>query len=115
MKGQAEQDGDQCARDAPRDVRRYERRAETVDLVGANHHSHDDGDDSRKERSLAQPAQLVIGMETELRLPAQPSAMQRALCERFSCATDQLQVFGREQWTAPAASGSNPADATVIC
>ena len=35
------------------------------------------------------------------------------LGERFGAADGQLTVFGREDWMAPVASGSNPADAMV--
>ena len=64
---------------------------------------------------LSQPGQMVIAMETDLRLPSQPGAIQRELCARFGCTGQQLRVFGREQWTAPVASGSSPCRATVIC
>ena len=44
-------------------------------------------------------------------LPAQPRDAQRALGERYGARDGQLRVFGRDDWMAPIASGSNPADA----
>jgi 4-hydroxy-3-polyprenylbenzoate decarboxylase len=41
--------------------------------------------------------------------------MQALLSERYQAASGQLQVFGREQWTAPIASGSAVPKAMVIC
>ena len=35
--------------------------------------------------------------------------------ERFGARAGQLAVFAREDWLAPVASGSNPADAMVVC
>jgi 4-hydroxy-3-polyprenylbenzoate decarboxylase len=35
--------------------------------------------------------------------------------DRHGVADDRLEVFGRDDWYAPAASGSNAADAMVIC
>jgi len=64
---------------------------------------------------LSKPAQVVIGMETDLTLPARPADMRRFFCERFGCAPAQLQVFGKEEWTAPIASGSAAARAMVVC
>jgi len=37
------------------------------------------------------------------------------LCQRYQADPDRLRVFGREEWFSPAASGSNPADAMVVC
>ena len=37
------------------------------------------------------------------------------LCERYSASPEQLKVFGRDEWFAPVASGTNPADAMVVC
>jgi 4-hydroxy-3-polyprenylbenzoate decarboxylase len=37
------------------------------------------------------------------------------LGERSGAAAGQLTVFGREDWMAPVASGSNPADAMAVC
>ncbi|APZ42801.1 flavin prenyltransferase UbiX [Acidihalobacter ferrooxydans] len=64
---------------------------------------------------LSKPARVVIGMETELSLPAREAALQRALSEMYGAAPGQLEVFGEQQWTAPVASGSGAADAMVIC
>ena len=41
--------------------------------------------------------------------------MQQQLCEYFNCRAEQLEVYGRDQWGAPVASGSSVADAMVIC
>lgn len=64
---------------------------------------------------ISQPGQIVIGMETDLALPARPAEMQRFLTEHYGAAPGQLQVFGKEQWTAPVASGSGAPDAMVVC
>ncbi|MCB1785272.1 MAG: UbiX family flavin prenyltransferase [Chromatiaceae bacterium] len=64
---------------------------------------------------VSQAAQVVVNMETDLSLPGRPEEMQRYLSDLFASAPGQLQVFGRQQWTAPVASGSNPPEALVIC
>lgn len=64
---------------------------------------------------LSKPAQVVIGMETDLSLPGRPHEIRKFLVDRFKCETEQLQVFDREQWTAPVASGSGAPEAMVIC
>ncbi|HTY98994.1 MAG TPA: flavin prenyltransferase UbiX [Rhodocyclaceae bacterium] len=63
----------------------------------------------------SQAAQLVAREEMDLVLPAQPREAQRLLTERFGAGEGRLTVFGREDWNAPLASGSNPPDAYVIC
>lgn len=64
---------------------------------------------------LSRPAQVVINMETEHRLPGRASGIQAYFTELYAAQPGQLQVFEREQWTAPIASGSGVADATVVC
>ena len=64
---------------------------------------------------LSQPARVVIGMETDLSLPGRQAELGRTLSELYDAAPGQLQVFGEQQWTAPVASGSSPAEAMVIC
>ena len=63
----------------------------------------------------SQAAQIVFKMELDLELPSQASDAQKILSERFNAREGQLQVFGRQQWTAPVASGSNPPQAMVVC
>jgi 4-hydroxy-3-polyprenylbenzoate decarboxylase len=64
---------------------------------------------------VSKPAQVVAGMETDLVLPGRPSDMRAALVERFPAGQGRLAVYGRDQWTAPVASGSAAPDAMVIC
>lgn len=60
-------------------------------------------------------AQVVARQECDLALPAQPREATRLLSQRYGAREGQLTVFGREDWMAPIASGSNAADAMAIC
>lgn len=64
---------------------------------------------------VSKPAQVVIGTETDLALPARAAEQRRALLERFPRGEGRLAVYGRDQWTAPVASGSAAPDAMVVC
>lgn len=64
---------------------------------------------------LSAPAQVVIGMETDLRLPGRPAEIEDSLASLYQAEPGQLSVFGREQWTAPVASGSCAPRAMVVC
>jgi 4-hydroxy-3-polyprenylbenzoate decarboxylase len=63
----------------------------------------------------SQAAQIVAHQELQLVLPSRPRDAEQLLRERFGSAGGQLRVFGREDWFAPVASGSNPPDAMVVC
>ena len=64
---------------------------------------------------VSAPAQIVIDMETDLRLPARPRDMQKYLCTLYGATADQIQVLGKEEWTAPVASGSGVPESMVVC
>ena len=64
---------------------------------------------------VSKAAQVVLATETELKLPGSPQEMQAFFTEHFNAEPGQLQVFGREQWMAPVASGSNAPRAMVVC
>jgi 4-hydroxy-3-polyprenylbenzoate decarboxylase len=64
---------------------------------------------------VSKAAQVVLATETELEVPGRPEEMQAFFSQMFGAEPGQLQVFGREQWMAPVASGSNAPRAMVVC
>jgi len=64
---------------------------------------------------ISKAAQAVFAMETELDVPARPQDAQQFFTELFNAEADQVIVFGREQWSAPVASGSHQAEHMIVC
>ena len=69
---------------------------------------------------VSKAAQVVIAMETDIKLPGHCKEMQQFLTEKYNCEivseqNPQLQVFGEDEWTAPTASGGGLVDAMVVC
>ncbi len=64
---------------------------------------------------ISQPGQVVLGMESDLKLTGAPQKMQQQLASYFNSNPTQITVYAKDQWTAPAASGSSVADAMVVC
>lgn len=64
---------------------------------------------------ISKAAHMVLALETDVELPAKPAAVHAFLHQRWQFAPELLQVFGREDWTAPVASGSALWRALVVC
>lgn len=64
---------------------------------------------------ISQAGRQVLHLEQGLVLPPRAEAARDVLAERFQARPGQLAVFGRKDWMAPVASGSNPPQALVIC
>lgn len=64
---------------------------------------------------LSKAARVVMGMETDLRLPAGTGKTEAALRAFSNTEQGRLIVCGLEQWTAPVASGSGAPASMVVC
>jgi len=64
---------------------------------------------------MSKPARVVMGMDTDLPVPARTADVEREFSERYGAIPGQLKAFGQEQWTAPVASGSGVPDSMVVC
>ena len=69
----------------------------------------------RVDLMVSAPGQVVISMETDIKLPGRCAEIRRFLAERYGVDEALLRVFGREEWTAPLASGSSAPRAMVVC
>lgn len=63
----------------------------------------------------SQAAQVVAKQEMDLELPARAREAAEQLRATYAALPGTLAVYGREEWFAPVASGSNPPDAMVVC
>jgi flavin prenyltransferase len=64
---------------------------------------------------ISQAGHVVLRMEAGVDIPARPGEAESFLTSHLAAQEGQLRVFGRQEWTAPVASGSNPPAAMVIC
>lgn len=63
----------------------------------------------------SQTAHLVAKQELGLTLPPRAGELEKFFHARNPASAGRLRVFGREDWLAPLASGSNPPAAMAIC
>ncbi|MBI2307113.1 MAG: UbiX family flavin prenyltransferase [Rhodocyclales bacterium] len=63
----------------------------------------------------SQAAQVVAKQEMDLDLPARAKDAAAHFRACYATLPGTLAVYGREEWFAPVASGSNPPDAMVVC
>ncbi len=64
---------------------------------------------------VSKAARMVLQMESKLDIPGQPTDMQAWFSDYYQTDHNLLTVFGKEEWTAPIASGSHTARHMVIC
>lgn len=67
----------------------------------------------RVDLLISQAARIVARQELDLTLPGDTAELAAMLTARFP--GGELHTYGEKEWFAPAASGSNPADAMVVC
>ncbi|MFP5382688.1 MAG: flavoprotein, partial [Gammaproteobacteria bacterium] len=64
---------------------------------------------------ISKAARVVIGTETDLKLPPQTGATADFFARLYGARAGQVRVFGDDQWTAPVASGSGAPHRMVVC
>ena len=64
---------------------------------------------------ISSAAQVVISTETEHKMGSRPEEITAYFNGLYGAKSGQLQVFGKEQWMAPIASGSGVSRAMVVC
>ena len=69
----------------------------------------------RVQLLYSQAAQVVAKQEMGLDLPGRAKDAEAHFRRTHAALPGALEVYGREEWFAPVASGSNPPDAMVVC
>jgi 4-hydroxy-3-polyprenylbenzoate decarboxylase len=64
---------------------------------------------------ISRAARVVLAEETDLALPGNTRALERALTDHFGEQPGNLRVLGPEEWTSPVASGSSAPRRMAIC
>jgi len=65
---------------------------------------------------ISKAGQMVLRSELNLDIPTNPKAAEQWLLNYFQIQDfSKISVFGRQDWFAPFASGSNPPAAMIVC
>jgi 4-hydroxy-3-polyprenylbenzoate decarboxylase len=64
---------------------------------------------------ISSAAHVVITTETQHKFAGRPEEIQAYFEQLYRAKPGQLQVFGKEQWMSPIASGSGASRAMVVC
>lgn len=71
--------------------------------------------DVRVYLMLSGAARVVLATESDIAVPAQTQAAAEFFCARSGARPGQIEVFGKEQWLSPVASGSAAPRQMVVC
>ncbi|WJG09669.1 flavin prenyltransferase UbiX [Aliiglaciecola sp. LCG003] len=64
---------------------------------------------------ISSAAKVVFATEENLKLPSHPQACADFFIEKYAAKTEQVKVFGKDEWFSPVASGSAAPKQMVIC
>ncbi|MDR3352734.1 MAG: UbiX family flavin prenyltransferase [Zoogloeaceae bacterium] len=70
---------------------------------------------ARVQLLYSEAARSVIHSEMGFGFPDAPESVRAELLARYPGAGERLEVYGRKDWFAPVASGSNAPEAVVVC
>ena len=64
---------------------------------------------------ISNPGRMVLQTEAGLSLSSRPGEIRESIAQHLGVDIERLEVFAREDWSAPIASGSNAPRAMVVC
>ncbi len=64
---------------------------------------------------ISTAGRIVLADELNWKLPARASDVQAKLSQEFQCPSEQIVVYGEQQWSSPLASGSHRVPTMIVC
>ncbi|MDX1573604.1 MAG: flavin prenyltransferase UbiX [Methylophaga sp.] len=64
---------------------------------------------------ISAAGRIVLADELDWKLPARAGDIQKQLVSEFACQSEQIQVYGEQQWSSPLASGSHRVPTMIVC
>ncbi|MCQ8878198.1 UbiX family flavin prenyltransferase [Pseudoalteromonas shioyasakiensis] len=64
---------------------------------------------------ISSAARVVLDTESNIKLSANEDKATEQLCGLFNASPEQLQVFGKDNWFSPVASGSAAPKKMIVC
>lgn len=64
---------------------------------------------------MSSASRVVFDTEVNIKVPANPETASAFFIEHFNARSEQVVVFGKEQWFSPVASGSAAPKQMVVC